>query len=389
MKKFSFLLVILLCLQAVFLTGCWDSHELDKLFLVTGMGIDYADEQNTELTVQVAKTQNSGKEGGSQGPTPLNFSQTDNSVLPSFIRIAQSSGRIAILEHNQVILFGEQAAKKGIKDHLDFFSRIEEARIEVPVLIIKGGTAKQVLNTSYGENKLSSTYCSQLSDTMVSLSKHTKMRVIDMMMRMLCDNYACAVPAFEQKQEPDGPILEFAGMAVLKQGILQDYLDYEQTLAYLIVLGDVKNWVLNVQNEQGKANFRFEKVQTKNKIKQKDGQFEVDIKIETSLEIEEIVGFEKTKPEELIKQFEKLIEEKIKQTITQTMQFTQTLKSDVFGFGNSIHKKQPKIWKQIRDDWDEIFSNLKTNIQVKAKIPSVGDIVPSIDMEKNIKRSEE
>ena len=43
--------------------------------------------------------------------------------------------------------------------------------------------------------------------------------------------------------------------------------------------------------------------------------------------------------------------------------------ADIFGFGNSVYKNIPRIWKDKGEEWDKIFRDLdvtvKTNIEIK------------------------
>jgi spore germination protein KC len=42
--------------------------------------------------------------------------------------------------------------------------------------------------------------------------------------------------------------------------------------------------------------------------------------------------------------------------------------SDIFGFGNMIYRKDPKLWKKLREDWSETFSGLSVEVSSKIEI---------------------
>ncbi|OPZ89437.1 MAG: hypothetical protein BWY74_02731 [Firmicutes bacterium ADurb.Bin419] len=46
--------------------------------------------------------------------------------------------------------------------------------------------------------------------------------------------------------------------------------------------------------------------------------------------------------------------------------------TDIFGFGEYIHRAYPKLWKDIKDDWNSEFTKLPVNINVKVKINNLG-----------------
>ena len=55
--------------------------------------------------------------------------------------------------------------------------------------------------------------------------------------------------------------------------------------------------------------------------------------------------------------------------------------SDIFGFGEVIHRANPKAWKQLESNWDQEFSTLEVSVKVDAKIRRVGTIIESFQKE--------
>ena len=50
-------------------------------------------------------------------------------------------------------------------------------------------------------------------------------------------------------------------------------------------------------------------------------------------------------------------------------------KTDVFGFGNMIYKKNPKYFKEIENIWDdELFLNIDVEYDIDLKLEAKGNI---------------
>ncbi|WP_228552692.1 Ger(x)C family spore germination C-terminal domain-containing protein, partial [Paenibacillus polymyxa] len=49
-------------------------------------------------------------------------------------------------------------------------------------------------------------------------------------------------------------------------------------------------------------------------------------------------------------------------------------KTDIFGFGNAIHRDNPKLWNKIKKDWDEEFLDMDVEVNVDFKIRGLGTI---------------
>ena len=45
---------------------------------------------------------------------------------------------------------------------------------------------------------------------------------------------------------------------------------------------------------------------------------------------------------------------------------------DIFGFGNIIRQRNPKLWKVIENDWDSIFMDIDFNIVCDIEIRNSG-----------------
>lgn len=47
-------------------------------------------------------------------------------------------------------------------------------------------------------------------------------------------------------------------------------------------------------------------------------------------------------------------------------------KADVAGFGNRLRIEHPKVWKKVKKDWDQTFSETPINYDVKLTINDYG-----------------
>jgi spore germination protein KC len=59
----------------------------------------------------------------------------------------------------------------------------------------------------------------------------------------------------------------------------------------------------------------------------------------------------------------------------------QELNTDIFGFGEVIHQKYPKEWKELEKRWDEVFPEIEVKVIVKSKLNLTGEITRPISPE--------
>ncbi len=71
--------------------------------------------------------------------------------------------------------------------------------------------------------------------------------------------------------------------------------------------------------------------------------------------------------EKYITKLESQAQDKIKSEAMRVIKAVQTqYDSDIFGFGNMIYKKDPRLWDKLEPQWDKTFQSL--SIEVKPKV---------------------
>lgn len=71
----------------------------------------------------------------------------------------------------------------------------------------------------------------------------------------------------------------------------------------------------------------------------------------------------------LNKQTEKVIKERVEQLVEKAQ---KEYRSDFIGFGNAIWQEEPKIWKEVENQWDETFTKIPVEVAVRVDIKGIG-----------------
>jgi spore germination protein KC len=79
--------------------------------------------------------------------------------------------------------------------------------------------------------------------------------------------------------------------------------------------------------------------------------------------------------EKTIVELEKRAEQRVKSIVQQAINTVQEdYQVDIFGFGEEIHRTDPKAWKEIENNWDQEFVDLPVNVKADVKIRRVGTV---------------
>ncbi|WP_195575587.1 Ger(x)C family spore germination C-terminal domain-containing protein [Paenibacillus sp. 1001270B_150601_E10] len=70
---------------------------------------------------------------------------------------------------------------------------------------------------------------------------------------------------------------------------------------------------------------------------------------------------------------EKLTEQAIQTEVERSISRLQAMKSDIFDFGDIVHRQQPALWDKVKHDWSEsTFTTLQYDVNVSVNIPLLG-----------------
>lgn len=98
-------------------------------------------------------------------------------------------------------------------------------------------------------------------------------------------------------------------------------------------------------------------------------------------------GFDLTQPHNLNlvqEALEKQVETNAYQTITKVQDKFGT---DVFEFGEVIHRKYPSRWRSLKDNWNQEFRKAEISVKAKLTIRKIGVTGPSLHLkEREIKK---
>lgn len=374
--KSAFLFTIIIAM-VLSMTGCWNRRELNTIAIVMGVGIDKGKKaEEIEMTTQIVDTSSmkSGSKDGESGDSSayLNLTAKGTNVIEIFRGYTHEISRKLYLAHNQMIVFGNDYAKDGVHDCLDFFMRDHEARLTVNIFVAKGD-AKDIFKAKPELAKIPIADIARRLDIQSATSETASLSVMDLMSHLSSKTYSAVAPLVEIQQNGDKKIAVVSGGAVFKKDKVVGELDKKETRGFLWVDDKVKSGIVRVDLKGEHADIEIIKSKSKVSAKiNKDGTIQVKIKVDKTGSISNQTGPENFATPENIKLLENEEEKVIKKEIEGTIQKAQELDADIFGFGEMIHKNHSKEWKKLEGDWDNIFKNINIDIEVKSTISSAG-----------------
>lgn len=408
MKRGLSLLIIICMLLS--LSGCSGIYsnfrELERLLVIQTMGIDFAEEGVGISLASGAK---------SDGSSPVRLFSTGVSVTSAVAHIlSYSQEQELFLSHTSHVVLGEEAAKNGINGYLSYICRSPNLRTDIPLYIVKGGTAQEaVMQVGDGSKGISEVLEAVRAN--VDERGDSKAFSASDLLRDLERNgsgLVCAIecsPSIqeggtkqeggsgsssgtdsaespdstggsgsgEEKQEKQALTAAAVGYGVIRGDRLCAYIDKEQAIGVGLLLN-----IVGISNIVVKDRYAtpvtLELDQGSSVIKPvwaEDGSLEMlDIQIKAAANIAEIGGGghfgEPDYEDYLTAQLETAVSERVSSVI----QLSKTLQADFLGLGNIVEMDDAEKYRALGGDFASLLPGLTVRISVSGQIKHTNDI---------------
>ena len=408
MKRGLSLLIIICMLLS--LSGCSGIYsnfrELERLLVIQTMGIDFAEEGVGISLASGAK---------SDGSSPVRLFSTGVSVTSAVAHIlSYSQEQELFLSHTSHVVLGEEAAQNGINGYLSYICRSPNLRTDIPLYIVKGGTAQEaVMQVGDGSKGISEVLEAVRAN--VDERGDSKAFSASDLLRDLERNgsgLVCAIecsPSIqeggtkqeggsgsssgtdstespdstggsgsgEEKQEKQALTAAAVGYGVIRGDRLCAYIDKEQAIGVGLLLN-----IVGISNIVVKDRYTtpvtLELDQGSSEIKPvwaEDGSLEMlDIQIKAAANIAEIGGgghFSEPDYEDyLTAQLETAVSERVSSVI----QLSKTLQADFLGLGNIVEMDDAEKYRALGGDFASLLPGLTVRISVSGQIKHTNDI---------------
>lgn len=371
MKAAKCFLVLLLSVNMIFLSGCWNYRDLENLSIVAGMAIDQGKEgYKYHVTFELLDA--------AQEKADAKMLETDGDTLFDCARNAiRKSKKKLFFSHCRVAVISNQVAAAGITPLLDFLIRDNEPRTNLDLIISKEKTAGEILEQEPVTDHLVSVEISeQLHQNISSLGEAPTVSLYQAN-NILAENASSLILPTIKVSDDKIKSTELDGCGIFKKDKLIGYLNPNETRYVLFVKNELKGGLLQTSPQNDKNFITVEITQNRTKVqtevKGKDVSAQIEIQMvgalganETSKDYTTLNGIE---------QAQKSAEREISYGVNQVIKkVQQEYGSDIFGFGSKIHQDNPKDWEKIKDNWEDTFRKLKYTITTKVTLENTGAI---------------
>lgn len=420
MKRFLSLLITICSLPA--LSGCGSIYsnyrEIQQLMVVQTMGID-----REKGGVQVSMAAAAEASGGG----PRRMSAQGSTVTAAIDRAYKLSYEEEIFfSHVNHLLVGEAAAEEGLDAFLDYVSQSPTMRIDIPLYIVRGGTANQAVMEVGDSSKGISEVMQTVHESFASPSNSRVFTVADTInsLRRYGSALVCAVECVpssesvspgksesaqgggeqntqegegqntqqgeEQNPQPEegqnaqdktqgeNPLMAVpAGYAVIRDGKLCKFIEPEEAVAVGLLTGSLPITDITVTDRNGK-NASLELNQGSAQIVPVwggKGQLKgLNIQAQVSASVLETDNWQHGSSSEYINHLTAQLESAVSQRLSSLLRTSMKLKADFLGLAGQVERKSPENYRLMSQRFSELLPGLELQITVSGQLSHTNDM---------------
>ncbi|MBE6949401.1 MAG: hypothetical protein E7456_06100 [Ruminococcaceae bacterium] len=372
--------IICITLSMLILTGCSAQtsnviKEPDELEMIRTIGIDLADD-GYSVTI--------GTGVGLDGSPPTIRSGEGVTIDEALNVLKKTSrGQEPFYSHTEDIIISEDVARAGIQDVIDFMARNSEMRIGTNILIAKGAKAQDIMTGSVGGKTGLTDMIEVMEQQITALGAGYMFTCLDVAAGLAQGGSALMLAVelvdgdnlLDEKEKKLQPV----GFGIFEDSRLKEFSPYELSPGITFLMDKLESINIEVETDMGTVGLAL----TDSKVDYQpvflDDQLQkLKITLETEMSITEAGGVTDLTSEKRRQEVGLKASEQILANLQETLKFSKELGTDFMAIGEKVELKAPFKYEKIQNSWQERFSELEIELEVKTVLKRSYDMADPI-----------
>lgn len=414
-KKLFISLLLIICMFA--LTGCQDYRGLDQLTIVAGMAIDQSEKDPNKFTITFEILDNENK--NSNDPVSSKLISSEGSSVFEAMSNANSQLESTLYYGNaEVVVLSEQLAKNGaLADVLDTFLRDYYIRDSIFIIISQEESAKKLFQYKEDENQIVSFNLKKnMADTEFTTESTHRVPIYRAYSTIIANRTSLTLPVFrffpektddqdekgggesqgsqekkpeqedkshegEKEESNEKLILMSDGLAIFEKEKMVSHFDESELVNYLLCTENLQGgrFIAFLDDDDNfprdTVSLALGQTQKKLDFSYENGKLTLFVNIHLDSGILGISTKLNRLSQQDVLEISELCSEQLNQDITNMIQKIQKEKGqEIFGFADTIYRKDFKLWEQLSSDWTTHFSKADIVVTSEVSIEDTGMI---------------
>lgn len=376
------IVMLLLLLISVFLAGCWDYLEIERLTFVLGIGVEQI-EPDFDMTIEAIKAGGGAQGSNLQSVVLTNKGQTFFSTGRLLTNLA---GKRLFWAHAKVFIVSEDVARRGMVQAIELAVRDPDIRTSILVFVAKDCTVEEIYQSKPPVALSVTEHIVDLVELRHRVPVSFPQEIWQFRISLAESGVSAVLPAIQLVHEGVDKVPVLEGSAIFKGEQMVGWLDGQETRFFALLMNETDRGPVVIPSlihgQRGNLTYQIEYNQVKIRPVVEGDQLGMAIDLKLQIDLSESgtlrLDFDDSS---VIKALEEEFCVAVKGQIQSLLQKIQReYNTDVFGFGRLLKRKHPEIWRVHANDWDEVFKHLKVTVNVDAEIVSTGILSKAIHL---------
>ncbi|MNO39205.1 Spore germination protein B3 precursor [compost metagenome] len=383
---------IILAMILLLTTACWDQKELSDRSIWIGSGFDRVGKEDIVLSGQILIPSKHAQSGGNGGSPDKGFFVVTGKGKNVSEAAADLQGRLSrevFPSHRRVVFIGEQFTKNGIADMLDEHTRNPEVRLRTDIFVVKGGTANELLQSTYPLEKIPAIGASKELEHTSGIKHTTLMRFLR---AASSDGVSPMLPAIsmglnnnENQDATKKQAFRIDGIAIFdkKKLSLKGFINQKEAIHVNWITGVQNGTTLTalVNNNQDRVSLHLSGIGRRITLGNKSEKLVFHVQLTGKGIIHENQSQLDLRNPANVKLVKEALESEAATRVKETIVKMQKIyHEDIFGFGEVLHRRTPSTWKKLKNNWNSHFTEAEFDVKADFTITQIGLTGPGLHL---------
>jgi spore germination protein KC len=355
-------------------TGCWDRKEILDLAIVMITALDEGKKPGTYRVhmhvVDPKRLVGSGQAAqGKERPIEIFTVEGRNLDETRFIA-EQMLPRDINTTHRRVLCIGESLARRGIKEVLDQISRNPQNRLNTMLIVAENTKAARLIDLPFTME----TFGSEIFREIVNRKLHAPTTLRDFFIASTTPGQQPIAVSFTSTKQNK---ITASGIAIFKDNKLSGFVKGTEATLLTGLLGGVaqKSIKVTLPEVKNSLSVTLNRLKVHRKVDLSKGKPKYSFEITAYGRImDNRTDFDLSNPV-TIRKLDQSFANEIERSFQSLYHHLQTdFRTDSTGLGTMVYRKNPKYWRRIEKDWQDIYPKVKIKWHIQAKITGVGTV---------------
>lgn len=383
--------VIVIVLSCILLSGCWDKIEIDRRSLISIMGVDIGEQAGKEKELKNLSPDDpfTGMElkklkvtlgapdisqlGPDKGGTAKDMYITTDaySMQDAVDKAALKSSRDIRFSHIKLLVLSKDLTTypEIIKEIVDYLQR-EPSLDRNMYVVISDGKAEEYIKYKPTMEKNIENYISGLIENTTRSTSILPVTLNEFLV-LLSENGNAMLP--RMTIEKDKNELRISGVSIIKDYKYKGDLSAIETANLEMLRGKLKGGRKTIYKNGHPIDIVIDSVERKISMDNQQGKLTFNIYLDIEGELKDYYVGGEIFSRNMLQSLQQNLNNSVKQECAQVVQITQReFGVDPIGVREYVEKYHPSLWKQIKNNWSEVYSSATINVIVNSNIRRIG-----------------